>query len=315
MKFQIYGWEHIIINAPSSWHLFFEKKPKKKDSGYFGLRDQKEKKVELSWAPLPTKKKPPQIKNVLKDYFKTMTSSNKHVKLRTEGKTKVKDHQAEYFYWHLDNEDIEGYITSWICVETQRIFICTSQFSKRERSNFYPLLSKITSEIDCHPDDAYSLWSAPNLNIFSPLRELKLIKRQFLIGLTFLQLGNQDMDLFAYRLGLANQKVKSFEEIVDWFQNYYKSNLPGIPSRYNPKEFVKIKLKGSKKIDIDVWKSIETSEKKLPLKSRKSAYWTYIWLNDEKNDIYCLILNLKGETSTKLKTMNEKIVKRAILAN
>jgi len=127
--------------------------------------------------------------------------------------------------------------------------------------------------------------------------------------LTFIHLRGDDLDLLAYRIGLADQKIESPDEMPKWFKEYYKENLPGIPSKYSPSEFEKLIYK-KKKI---TWKSIQKREKKFP---KSLIYFeTYLWSNSNKNDIYCIIFTMKKPLTTKTRTLIETITKLAIRAN
>ena len=240
MKYKTLGWQHILIRVPDDWHMIFGKKhgrKSKKGTGYFGFRDSKAKKLELSWAKIS--KKPPKIKKVIDDYLKSLKKSNKKIKIKTEKTKKINEHEATSVYWELEKE-IQGYLIVWICNKTERLILCTSQFPTSEKSTEKPLIMEIMSHINCHPESVFTIWSAPNLQIHAPFLKVNLIRKDFLIGLTFVHLGNGTLDLLAYRIGLANQKIESSDEMPDWYKEYYKENLPGIPSRYIPGEFTKL---------------------------------------------------------------------------
>ncbi|MFX0209784.1 MAG: hypothetical protein ACFFDT_27630, partial [Candidatus Hodarchaeota archaeon] len=90
MKYQTLGWQHILVKVPNNWYMIFEKKERKKSqekTGYFGFRDSKEKKLELSWAKID--KKVPKINSVIDDYFKSLKKSYKKIKIKTEGSKKI----------------------------------------------------------------------------------------------------------------------------------------------------------------------------------------------------------------------------------
>lgn len=309
METQTLGWQYILIKVPIDWHMIFEKKrdrSQKKESGYFGFRDAKEKKLEVSWIKFD--KKAPDINKAIKEYFKSLKKSNKKIKIRTEGEREVNKHDARYIYWELDKEKIQGYVVIWNCSQTKRLIICTSQFTTKEISKEKPLIMEIISQINCHPESKFSVWSAPNLRIYSPYLSMTLKKREFLIGLTFLHLNNDDFDFLAYRIGLADQKVTDVSEIPEWYKKYYKEHLPRIPSNYTPDEFIKLVYK-KKTV---TWKNVQIIEKKL-VKNRSLE--TYLWLNPDKNDIYCIIFSVKRKISAKTRDLIEKMTKLAIEAN
>ncbi|MFX0207135.1 MAG: hypothetical protein ACFFDT_14190, partial [Candidatus Hodarchaeota archaeon] len=113
-------------------------------------------------------------------------------------------------------------------------------FPTSKKSEEKALIMEIMTHINCHPESVFSIWSAPNLQIHAPFLNSNLIKRNFLIGLTFVHLRDETLDLFAYRIGLADQKIHGPDEMPNWFREYYKENLPGIPSRYLPTEFKRL---------------------------------------------------------------------------
>jgi hypothetical protein len=309
METQILGWQDIKLKVPINWHMVFEKKQdkkQKKETGYFGFRDEKEKKLEISWVKFD--KKAPEIGKTIKEYYKSLKKAHKKIKIRTEGEREVKKHSAKYIYWELDKEKIQGYVVTWNCSQTQRLIICTSQFLTKDSSVEKQLIMGIITQIDCHPESEFSLWSAPNLQIYSPYLGMTLKKREFLIGLTFLHLSNNDLDFLAYRIGLANQKISDVNEIPDWFKTYYKKHLPRIPSNYSPEEFTKLIYK-KKTV---TWKAEQVIEKKL---TGKKSLETYLWSNTDKNDIYCLVYSSKGELSKKNRDSLDKMTKLAIEAN
>ena len=310
MKFQTVGWEYILINVPSDWNMVFEKeksKSNKEKTGYFGFRDLNGKRLEFSYANL--RKKPPKLHNVLDDYFKSLKKNYRKIKIRKEAATKVNNHNALYIFWELEKEQMQGYITAWICVETNRLMICTNQFSTKNKTAEKAIITEIMSHINCHPDGAYSCWSSPNLQIYTPFLKMDLVRRQFFIGLTFLEFKGEKMHILAYRLGLANQKIKSEEELPEWFISYYKKQLPRIPKTFKPEIFSKLLFKNK----IQVWKNVENRLSRIP--SKNYNFETYLWTNSEKNDIYCLIFELNKNHSKKTEKSIEEIVKLAIGAN
>jgi hypothetical protein len=309
METQTLGWQHILTKVPIDWYMFFEKKhdqSQKKKTGYFGFRDDKEKKLEVSWIKFD--KKAPDVNRAIKEYFKSLKKSHKKIKMRTEGEREVNEHNARYIYWELEKEKIQGYVVIWNCSQTERLIICTSQFATKDTSTKKPLIMEIISQINCHPESKFSIWSAPNLQIFSPYLNMTLKKREFLIGLTFLHLKSDDLDFLAYRIGLADQKVKDVSEIPEWHKKYYKKHLPRIPSNYNPEEFTKLIYK-KKTV---AWKAEQIIEKKL---LGNQFLETYLWLNPDKNDIYCIIYSVKKQFSAKTRDLIEKMTKLAIEAN
>ncbi|MFX0013147.1 MAG: hypothetical protein ACFFB2_04905 [Promethearchaeota archaeon] len=312
MKTQTFGWQYFLINVPIEWQMIFEKKRQKrqkKKTGYFGFRDAKEKKLEVSWAKID--KNTPDLSKVIKNYFETLKKSSKKIKIRTEGDRKVNEHKAKYIYWELENEKIQGYIVVWICDQTQRLIICPAQFARKEKSVEKPLIMNIISQINCHPESKFSMWTAPNLQIYSPYLNMNLRKKDFLIGLTFLHLYNEDLDFLAYRIGLADQKVSDVGEIPDWYKGYYKKHLPGIPTNYSPENFTKLIYK-KKTV---AWKNEHTVEKRIPLNLRNTYLETYLWLNSKKNDIYCIIFSTNRKIEVRIRDLIENMTKLAIEAN
>lgn len=308
MKFQTVGWEHIEMNVPEDWKMIFEKekyKSKAGKTGYFGFSDTIQRRLELSYAKI--EKKAPEITDVLKDYYKSLKKTYKKIEIRKEANSKINDHLAKYIFWKKEN--IEGYIYSWICSKTKRLLICTSQYSKDEKSSLKQVIMDVISQINCHPNKEFSIWTAPNLQIHTPYLKMQLNSRDLLIGLTFLEFENKNITLFSYRIGLADQKIKSEEEIVDWFKTNYRKYLPRIPSKYNPEVFTKLVFK--KKVNI--WKNVESKKSIFHL---KNVYFeTYLWLNIEKNDIYCLIFSLKKQPSAKIRELIDNMTKLAIANN
>ena len=166
------------------------------------------------------------------------------------------------------------------------------------------------SNINCHSKKDLLIWTAPNLQVYCPPR-MKINKKEILIGLSFLQLRDikDNYDLLAYRFGLANQKVKNFEEIPEWYENYYKKSISGISSNYKPEKFEKLIFEEKK----DIWKFTQRRDKKIGLGIR--FYETYLWLNSEKNDIYCVIFVKRKPPSEEIQELFNKIIKLIILGN
>ncbi|MHA2363081.1 MAG: hypothetical protein ACXAC7_03925 [Candidatus Hodarchaeales archaeon] len=313
MDYKTLGWQDILVKVPSDWEMFFEKKkPKKqkKEVGYFGFRDLKSKRLEIRWVRYELKHKP-KIKDAFEDYKKILKKSQKDINKRAEGTNEIKSHESRYLYWELrseNDEGIQGYLVNWICDESLRLFICQSQFPIKESSIEKPLMMEIISQVNCHPKGDFTKWSLPNLQVSTPLG-MKLIKRNILIALSFIQLRNKDLDLLAYRIGLAEQKVKNDDELPDWFKSYFKDKLPDIPSNYKPDTFEKFLFEKKQTI----WKGVQKKEKKISLSNR--YYETYIWSNLEKNDIYCTIIKMKKLPSSKIEKLIEKMIKMIILNN
>ena len=312
MTDHVSGWQDIIIKVPNDWEMIFEKKKpkkKKKESGYFGFRDLNSKKLEIRWAKF---KKPILNDKVIEDYKKSLKKAHKTINIKSEGSSEVNKHNSSYLYWEIKEQKIQGYLMAWSCPETSRLIICQSQFSIKESSKEKPRVTEIISKINCHSKKQLVIWTAPNLQVYCP-PQMKLIKREILIGLSFLYLRDKknNYDLLAYRIGLANRKVKKFDEIPEWFKNYYKKNISGISTNYNPDEFEKLIFEEKK----DIWKNVQSFTKKINLGSGNQYYNTHLWLNSEKNDIYCIIYVKKKPPSEEIQELFDKTIKLIIKSN
>jgi hypothetical protein len=292
--------------------MVFEEKFKKgsnRDTGYFAFRDSKTKRLEISWANI--QKEIPDLGKITEDYYKSLKKAHKKIKLKSEGKNETNEHTSAYFYWELEKEKVQGYVMVWICQKSNRVIISNSQFDFKEKSRFKPLVMEIISKINCHTESPFSMWSAPNLQIYTPYLSVKLVERSFLIGLTYLRLKNDDIDLFSYRVGLADQKIENADQLPEWYKDYYKKHFPGVPSKYTPEGFKKLIFK--KKIPI--WQNEITLKKKFKFKRTSDYYLTYLWYNPDKNDIYCFIFSTKKDPSGVQRDLMEKMAKLAIGAN
>jgi len=310
MNLKAVGWEHILINVPEDWELVFQKdqkKSKKQETGYFGFRDSYQKRLEISYTKIA--KKPPKVSSVLADYFKSLKKNNRKIIIKKEASMKVNEHNAEYIYWELKKEQVLGYIFSWICPESNRILICTTQFSIDEKPEMKQQLVELISKLKCHLNADFIIWSAPNLQISTPVYDMHLQKKVFLIGLTFLEFKGANLSLLVYRIGLANQKIKDESNLPEWFKDNYKKDLPKIPRNFQVGEFSKLHYKKRE----NIWKSSYQVESKIP--KRGMYFETYLWLNYDKNDIYCLIFRSKTLPSTKKRETIENITKLAIMVN
>jgi hypothetical protein len=310
LKFQTVGWEYILISVPSDWNMVFEKeksKSNKEKTGYFGFSDSKGKRLEFSYANM--RDKPPKLPDVLESYFKSLKKNYRKIKIRKEATSKVNEHDARYLFWELEKEKMQGYITAWTCPETNRLMICTNQFSMKNKTAEKAIVLEILSHINCHPESTYTSWSSPNLQIYTPFLKMNLMRRQFLIGLTFLEFNGDEMRILGYRVGLANQKIKSEEEIPEWFKSYYREHFPRVDSKFKPETFNKMLFKNK----ISVWKNTEIRLSRIP--SKNYHFESYLWTNPDKNDIYCLIFELNKTVSKKTEKTIEDIVKLTIGAN
>ena len=318
MDFKTIGWQDIVLNVPDEWEMVFATKtPKKKGkemTGYFGFRTTEKKILEFRWVEVE-KGKTPDLDIVIDDYFKTILKERKKIKKRTESGIKVNDHSAKTLYWITEDMTLHGYIVVWNCDVLKRLIIMQSQFSSDQANKIKADIMQILETINCHPLDYESKWIAPNLTVMTP-RSMNLVKQSFLVGLTFFQLRYKSLDMYCYRLGLANQKINSIDELPVWFMNYYPKKLPGIPSGFRPSEseFSKKKIGQTEGVLWQYNKNIQ--KRKLPLRSG-SEFQGYFWQSEEKNDIYCLIFKYKTQTSTdkRIRRIVENVVKFAITKN
>ncbi len=299
MDFKTIGWQDIVLKVPDEWEIVFATKPPKKKgkekTGYFGFRTTKKKLLEFRWVEVE-KGKAPDLDVVIGDYFNTIQKEQKRIKKRTDSGIEVSTHKGKTLYWTSEDMSLHGYIVAWYCNVLHRLIIMQSQFSSDEAHKIKTDIMQVLETVKCHPVDYESKWVAPNLTIFTP-RSMYLIKQAFLVGLSFFQLRYEILDIYCYRIGLANQKINSIDELPAWFLNYYPKTLPGIPSGFKPIEEDFSKKTLSKKKDI-VWNYNNKEQKStFPLKS-KSVFQGYFWQNEEKNDIYCLIFKYKRQSST-----------------
>ncbi len=310
MQFQTVGWEQILMSVPKNWTMIYEKDTKKstkEEKGYFGFRDPSGKKLEISFVQI--KKKPPKLENVIKDYYKSLKKEKRKIKIRKEATRTVNGHKARYLYWELEKEKVQGYVTVWICEKTNRLLICTNQYLIKNKQLEKSLFLEILSHIQCHPQKAYNYWSAPNLQFFTPTSNFNLVSSRFLIGLTFLNFKSDDMEINSYRVGLADQKIHSEDELPKWFKSYYRKHFPLVPSSYNPQKFEKLLFKKK----ISAWRSREVTKSRIKLKSQ--YFETYLWTQAEKNDIYCIIFKLNSKSVDINRKTIEEITKLTIGAN
>jgi hypothetical protein len=292
--------------------MVFEDKKKRKDkseSGYFAFRDSKVKRLEISWVN--ARKDKVDISKVVKNYYESLKKSHKKIKIKNEGRKKNNDHTAEFLYWELEKKKTQGYVMVWLCSDSNRLIICSSQFGTKEKTELKPLIMDLIGKINCHTESIFSMWSAPNLKVYSPYLGMNLVEKQFLIGLTFLKLRNEEINLFSYRIGLADQKLESEDSLPEWFKGYYKNHLPSIPSKYTPDEFKRMTFKKR----TTIWKNEFLLEKRITIKKMNDYFETYLWYNPDKNDIYCIIFSLKNTPSPKQKDLVDKMIKLAIGAN
>jgi hypothetical protein len=318
MDFKNVGWQDIVLKVPSDWEMVFAtKEPKKKGkklTGYFGFRTSASKMMELRWIEFDAGKKP-ELNIVVNDYFKSMKKKHKKIKKRTEQEIKIREHDAKTLYWTTEDKKIHGYIVVWACEVLSRIIILQSQFSSDKAKDIKSSIMQILETINCHPNDFESIWVAPNLAINTP-RFLKLVEQLFLVGLSFFRIRHHLFEIFCYRLGLANQKIDSFDDLPEWFTEYYQKKIPGIPSGFKPKvnEFNKLSAKKEQKA---LWKFSRQNQKSKMKLIGKSEFQAFFWQNVEKNDIYCLIFKYKQRSKDieERKSIIDKIVKFAITNN
>ncbi|MHA2297729.1 MAG: hypothetical protein ACXADA_17000 [Candidatus Hodarchaeales archaeon] len=304
---QTLGWQDIVMKVPRDWQMFFEKKTPKKqkgETGFFGFRDIKEKKMEIRWVKF---KRYPQLDKAVSDYKKSLKKQKKEIKIRVDRSDEINGHEANYSYWELEKEKIKGILMVWICDESLRVIFCQSQFSDKDVSRIKPIVTEVITRMNCHPKDFSSIWTAPNLHIITPTK-MKLVTKSILIGLTFFHIRNADLEIKAYRMGLADQKIID-TDITKWYKGYYREKLPGIDSRYNPGDFLKL-LAGKKKIP--VWKSEQALNRKF---RDTKIFETYLWSNPEKNDIYSIIISLNKKPSKGIKDSIQKMINLAIKNN
>ncbi|MHA2224074.1 MAG: hypothetical protein ACXAC8_02645 [Candidatus Hodarchaeales archaeon] len=312
MSYKTVGWQSILVRIPVEWEMIFEKKKSKKskkETGYFAFRDSQGKKFELSWAQI--EKKAPKLTSVIHDYIDSLKKTERKIKIRSDKPREVKGHEAHYLIWELEKKKIQGYMVTWVCSHSERLIICSSQYTIQDQSKIKPIILEIYDQINCHPQSVFSIWSAPNLQIHAPYLKMKLKRSQFLIGLTFLNLKSEELEVFAYRIGLADQKATEFEKLTEWFLGYYQSFLPNIPMKYDPEKFTKILFKKK----IEVWKNLHISQSKISLRKSSTHFETYLWMNPEKNDIYCLLFSIKGGYTSQIRESVEKMTKLAIATN
>ncbi len=318
MDFKTIGWQDIVLNVPDEWEIVFATKtPKKKGkeiTGYFGFRTTKKKILEFRWVEVE-KGKIPDLDVVISDYFETIMKKQKKIKKRTEKVIEISDHKGKTLYWATEDMTLHGYIVVWNCDILKRLIIMQSQFSNDEAKKIKADIMQVLETANCHPIDYESKWVGPNLTITTP-RSMKLIKQAFLVGLSFFQLRYKSLDIYCYRLGLANQKISSIDELPAWFIDYYPKTLPGIPSGFKPSED-EFSKKITSKPERNFWHfRRNTQGRNLPLRP-KSDIQGFFWQNKEKNDIYCLIFKFKSQTESQKRNEQiiENIVKLAITNN
>ena len=318
MGFKTIGWQDIVLNVPDEWELVFATKtPKKKGkeiTGYFGFRTTEKKILEFRWVEVE-QGKIPDLTVVIEDYFKTLVKTQKKIKKRTENEIKIATHKGKTLYWATEDMKLHGYIVAWNCDVLKRLVIMQSQFSSDDAKKNKADIMQVLETANCHPIDYESRWIAPNLTVMTP-RAMTLIKQAFLVGLSFFQLRYKALDIYCYRMGLANQKITTIDELPVWFVNYYPKMLPGIPSGFKPKEseFTRMTIGKTKG---NLWHYNNKKQKRnLPLGS-KSELQGYFWQNKEKNDIYCILFKFKRQTATdkSITQIIENIMKLAITNN
>lgn len=315
MANKLLGWQDIIIEVPTNWQITHTKlKVKKKlknKTGVIVFWESSRKLLELRWLTFDHKKKPNK-ETIIDDYIKSIKKENKSLEEKNKGKGRIFDHDYIRAIWEIKKNKISGFITVWVCEKSYKIIICQSQFLENANSEMVEV-KKVINSIKCHKTTNYSIWSGPNLQLSTP-RNMLLIENKFLIGHSFIHLVSKlddfPFNIIAFRIGLANQKVSDSNTLPEWYKEYIiKTKFDQIISKYSINTFEKFLFEKVKPI----WKDIFITNKS---KIFSQYYFeTYLWMNEEKNDIYIVIYYGKEKNKSEIEIQIKKLIKKTIHEN
>ena len=225
MNWTTFGWAGITLQIPSDWELSGLSGDEKE--GYLRLDDAEIPRMELKWAK--SKRKKPDLNNVLDEYFKLVRKNYKRKSTKLHIQRDINLIRNEAFFEERDvitfswKGEIRATGVIFHCQTCRRITIV--QVMGHLKENFRTTTVRILESVHDHPSEQHILWSAYNLNVEIP-RRYRLEKQKLLSGYLLFTFADGSRKVSVERYGPADITLKE-HDIESWFRAKYAKAIRG----------------------------------------------------------------------------------------
>jgi hypothetical protein len=225
MNWTTFGWAGITLQIPADWELSGLSGDEKE--GYLRLDDAEIPRMELKWAR--SKRKKPDLNNVLDEYFKLVRKNYKRKSTKLHIQRDINLIKNEEFF---EGRDVIAFSWKGEIRATGVIFHCETcrritivQVMGHLKENFRTTTVRILESVHDHPTEQHILWSAYNLNVKIP-RRYRLEKQKLLSGYLLFTFADGSRKVSVERYGPADITLKE-HDIESWFRSKYAKAIRG----------------------------------------------------------------------------------------
>jgi hypothetical protein len=304
------GWDKILFEVPNDWQLALSQKEieKGKAKGIFTFKNiDQQLRMSVKWEGIVKKVPKPHV--VLDNYLKNLSKkySKTPVIIRSRKRIKVGGHDAEYALWESKKRQELAVVVSWLCPERERIFLSFWPIQIDEKNELKPQIHQVIESICCHDD--WVIWGGPGIALKVP-DNLDLVKSSFVIGTSFMNFASGPNIFFIERFGLANQILKKYESLMEFYKEEY---IPKMAKRIKGFNFKEPKLYYSHRRTIkEVWGRKFTLKHGKLISKQKVLIHQYFWINTNQNAMFFITVAL-GSPKTKINDLFPRRIFATIL--
>jgi hypothetical protein len=241
---------------------------------------------ELKWEPL---KKPLLPAMIVDDFVNRLRSKERDLKVYLKSELSILKHGCHYSYFRSEKGD--GYIISWSCPETGRVFLGYLSFPRNKLDQAKAIIENSLPSVVCHSTSNFRNWSFYGISFKAPIA-YELSERKFLLGKITLALASIKVaySIIADIAGIllecwsaANVKFKSdYTDPARWLDLNYKKDLS--------RRFGKIKVIESMPSRAgDHLVTMFSLQAKKGIRYRWNSYIrTYVWYCGDTNRMFAL---------------------------
>ncbi len=278
------GWDKIIFDVPYDWQLAMSQKETEKDKikGMFTFKDLDQLlRMSVKWESVVKKVPQPQV--IVDSYLKKLKKkyAKNPISIRSRKKIKIDGHDADYLLWESKKKNELAAVVSWLCPERERIYLSLWPFKTNEVKELKSHIQQVIDSIKCH--ESWVTWRGPGITLHVP-DELKLVETSFVIGTSYMKFVKGDTSILIERFGLAQQNLRKYTSIVDFYKDKY---VPKMTKRIKGFNFKDPKRYISRRKSIEeVWRIKSQLRMGKLLLKQKLVLLQYFWVDTEKNAMF-----------------------------
>jgi hypothetical protein len=283
--FQQVGWRGIELEVPKEWNFVAESGRPRLGHMIFASASAK---FEIKWKKA---EKTVNSERLAGKLLEKMQSAYKGLRALEKGHMNIFGHEGTYVFFR---HKIEGYMVSWCCDRTQRVFTALYVYKSGEREEAKRNFERIFGSFKCHTLDDWHSWIFFDFSFRTPA-SYQLRAKKVLIGYASLELNEQERHLsYSQRNGvniqywnIANVNFRdTYNDPKKWFEKNHAKRFR--------KQYRGVKIGDFQRSTVNGHEAeaLRSTQKSGTLDKAAVKNDTYVWYCSNTNRIYVLTLSM-----------------------